>query len=65
MTIQGSLRDKCYSEEVVFSVEVPKPEHRKPEVVQVTQVELDNLQFNETYKQIKDVGHNTEVDGYS
>ena len=43
----------------IYSVEVPRKDHGKKEIVAAKNKEMDNLKFYETYVEVKDEGQET------
>merc|ERR1711955_164392 len=48
-----------YMDYEIFSVEVPKRDHNKPEVQKAKDTEIENLRTYETFKEVKDEGQKT------
>ena len=48
-----------YTDYEIFSVEVPKKDHNKPEVKSAKDTEIENLRTYETFEEVKDEGQET------
>merc|ERR1712243_536555 len=48
-----------YTDYEIFSVEVPKRDHNKPEVKSAKDTEIENLSTYETFEEVKDEGQET------
>merc|ERR1712074_321012 len=47
---------ECFSDVTIFAVEVPANEHRKPEVVEAKDKELENLTKYDVFEEVEDTG---------
>merc|ERR1712074_305431 len=47
---------ECFDELAVFAVEVPTKEHKKPEVIEAKDRELENLEKYEVFEEVEDTG---------
>merc|ERR1712243_245599 len=56
LQVENSL---YYTDYEIFSVEVPKRDHNKPEVQSAKDTEIENLRTYETFEEVKDEGQET------
>ena len=47
---------ECYDDIAVYTVEVPATEHKKPEVVEAKEKELENLTKYGVFEEVEDTG---------
>merc|ERR1712030_23632 len=47
---------ECFDDLTVFAVEVPTKEHRKPEVIEAKDRELENLEKYQVFEEVEDTG---------
>merc|ERR1711905_16810 len=50
---------ECFDDVAVFAVEVPAKEHKKPEVLEAKDREIENLEKYEVFEEVEDVGQET------
>ena len=50
---------ECFDEMTIYIVEVPVKEHKKPEVIEAKQREIENLEKYEVFEEVEDVGQET------
>ena len=56
MQIENS---ECFDEYVIYTVEVPVKEHKKPEVIEAKQREIENLEKYGVFEEVMDEGQDT------
>ena len=49
----------CYLENSIYGVEVPVKDHRKPEVIEAKEKEIQNLETYEIFEEVDDKGQET------
>ena len=47
---------ECFNDVAVYAVEVPAAEHRKPEVIEAKDKELENLAKYDVFEEVEDTG---------
>ena len=47
---------ECFNDVAVYAVEVPAAEHRKPEVIEAKDKELENLAKYDMFEEVEDIG---------
>merc|ERR1712030_41308 len=47
---------ECFNNIAIFAVEVPAKEHKKPEVIEAKDKELENLEKYEVFEEVEDTG---------
>ena len=47
---------ECFDDIAIFAVEVPAKEHKKPEVMEAKDRELENLEKYDVFEEIEDTG---------
>ena len=50
---------ECFNNVTIYAVEVPAAEHRKPEVIEAKDRELENLAKYEVFEEVEDTGQET------
>ena len=50
---------ECFDEMTIYTVEVPVREQKKPEVIEVKQREIENLEKYGVFEEVGDVGQET------
>ena len=50
---------ECYDDITIFTVEVPVREHKKPEVIEAKQKEIENLEKYGVFEEVEDEGQDT------
>ena len=50
---------ECFDEIAIYTVEVPVREHKKPEVIEAKQREIENLEKYGVFEEVEDVGQET------
>merc|ERR1711905_65956 len=50
---------ECYDDIAVFAVEVPSKEHKRPEVLEAKDREIENLEKYEVFEEVDDIGQET------
>ena len=54
-------KSKCFDEITIYTVEVLVREHKKTEVIEAKQREIENLEKYGVFKEVKDEGQETVV----
>ncbi len=47
---------ECFDDVAVYAVEVPAAEHKKPEVIEAKEIELENLAKYDVFEEVEDAG---------
>ena len=47
---------ECFDKMTIYTVEVPVREHKKPEVIEAKQKEIENLEKYGVFQEVKDEG---------
>ena len=50
---------ECFDEMAIYTVEVPVREHKKPEVIEAKQKEIENLEKSDVFEKVEDEGQET------
>ena len=50
---------ECFDEMTIYTVEVPVREHKKPEVIEAKQKEIENLEKYGVFEEVEDEGQET------
>ena len=50
---------ECFDDIVIFTVEVPMREHKKPKVIEVKHTEIENLETYGVFEEVEDEGQET------
>ena len=50
---------ECYDDIAILTVEVPVREHKKPEVIEAKQKEIENLEKYGVFEEVEDEGQDT------
>ena len=50
---------ECYDDITIYTVEVPVREHKKPEVIEANQKEIENLEKYGVFEEVEDEGQET------
>merc|ERR1712105_393602 len=50
---------ECFDDIAIFAVEVPAKEHKKPEVMEAKDRELENLEKYDVFEEVEDIGQET------
>ena len=51
--------EECYDDMAVYAVEVPRAEHKKEEVIEAKEKELENMFNYEVFEEVEDEGQET------
>ena len=55
-TFMKIKENECFDSVTSYVVELPLKEHKRPEVVDAKQTEIENLEFYKTFEEVDDVG---------
>ena len=47
---------ECFDEMTIYTVEVPVREHKKPEVIEAKQKEIENIEKHAVFEEVEDDG---------
>ena len=50
---------KCFDEVAIYTVEVPVREHKRPEVIEAKEREVENLEKYGVFEEVADIGQDT------
>ena len=51
--------EECFNDVTIYTVEVPVKEHKKPEVIEAKEKEIENLEKYGVFEEVEDTGKET------